>query len=126
METLQEHFGDDVYQNGQINRPALAAKAFRSQESTKLLNSIVGPEIRKLMFEHFEIAKSQSKKIAAVEGAVLIESGSFKLFDEMWVVTLSKDAAYKRIKVRNPNLTDEDIQNRLARQTTDETRLAHC
>ena len=78
------------------------------------------------MFEHFDIAKSQKKKIAAVEGAVLIESGSYKLFDEMWVVTLSKAEAYKRIRVRNPNLTDEDIHNRLARQTTDEIRLTHC
>lgn len=78
------------------------------------------------MFDHFAIAEEKKFKIVAVEGAVLIESGTYKLFDEMWAVTLSKEHAYERIKIRNPNLTEEDIRNRLARQTSDEERLKHC
>ncbi len=89
------------------------------------MNSIVGPAIRNMMFDHFKLAEESKHAIVAVEGAVLIEAGTHKSFDEMWVVTLDKSEAYKRIKIRNPALTDEDIQNRLARQTTDEERLKH-
>jgi hypothetical protein len=42
------------------------------------LNSIVGPEIVKLMNEHFELAQTKKYKICAVEGAILIDSGTYK------------------------------------------------
>ena len=44
----------------------------------------------------------------------------------MWVITLDKKDAFNRVKLRNPNFTEEDINNRLARQITDEERLQHA
>jgi dephospho-CoA kinase len=40
----------------------------------------------------------------AVEGAVLIEAETYKMFDELWVTTLDKEEAVKRVQTRNPNL----------------------
>ena len=34
----------------------------------------------------------------AVEGAILVESDGWKLFDEFWVVTLDKKIAFLRVK----------------------------
>ena len=68
-------------------------------------------------------AERDKREIVAVEGAVLIETGTYKEFDEVWVITIPKDEAFQRVKVRNPEMPDQDILNRLQRQTTDEERL---
>ena len=61
--------------------------------------------------------------LIAVEGAILIEAQTYTFFDELWVVTLPKDQAFKRIKDRNPDLQDDEIRARLDRQISDEQRL---
>ena len=75
------------------------------------------------MFEHFEYARSKHFDIIAVEGATLIEASATRYFDDVWVVTLPKEEALSRVRMRNPNLSEEDIRNRLTRQPTDEERL---
>ncbi len=115
IKALQSRFGEDVWQNNKLNRPFLAQQAFKDEPSTKALNDIVGPEIRQLMHKHFEQAHRDNYKICAVEGAILIESGTYKVFDEMWCVTLPKELAIERVKTRNPLMTEEDIMNRLRR-----------
>ena len=64
--------------------------------------------------------------LIAVEGAILIEAKTYGFFDEMWVVTLPKETAMERVKVRNPDLSDEQIQDRIDRQITDEERLKYA
>ena len=54
------------------------------------------------MFEHFEFASRKNYTIIAVEGATFIEAKAASYFDDMWVVTLPKEDAYKRVKIRNP------------------------
>lgn len=44
--------------------------------------------------------------IIAVEGAVLIEAKTTKMFDELWVTTLDKEEAVQRVLKRNPNLDE--------------------
>ena len=44
--------------------------------------------------------------LIAIEGATIIESGTAKFFDELWVLTLDKESAFRRVQVRNPNLSD--------------------
>ena len=70
------------------------------------------------MFEHFRYVDNLKKgtyDLMAIEGAILIEAKTYKFFDELWVVTLPKEEALKRVKERNPNLPEEDIKNRLER-----------
>ena len=126
MNQIKSTFGENCYENGQINRAYLASQAFKTQEDSKKLNQIVGPAILDIMLQSFKKAQDQKFKIIAVEGAVLIEAGRQDMFDQMWVVTLNKDVAFERVKVRNPEMTEEDIKNRLSRQTNDDERLKHA
>ena len=64
--------------------------------------------------------------IIAVEGAILIEANTYKLFDELWVVTLPKEEAKKRVRIRNPELTETQIDSLLSRQISDEERLKYA
>ena len=77
-----------------VNRMALGAKVFSQPHNLEVLKSITSPEIKKLMFEHFDWVERQGKHdMIAVEGAILIEANTYKFFDELWVVTLPKDQA---------------------------------
>ena len=72
-----------------------------------MLKSITSPEIKKLMFEHFAWIERQGKyDLIAVEGAILIEAKTTKFFDELWVVTLPKEKAVKRIIERDAHLNE--------------------
>ena len=42
----------------------------------------------------------------AVEGAILIEANTFPFFDELWVVTLPKEQAVKRVMERDDYLNE--------------------
>ena len=51
--------------------------------------------------------------IIAVEGAVLIEAKTYKMFDELWVTTLDKEEAVKRVLKRNPHLDEKQARARV-------------
>ena len=61
-----------------------------------------------------------------MEGAILIEAKTFGFFDELWVVTLPKDQAVKRILERDPHLSEQEAHDRLKRQIDDEERLKYA
>lgn len=112
-----------------INRPELSKRVFQNQGTINILRAISSPGIKKLMFEKFaEIEHTMAGEVdlIAIEGATIIESGTAKFFDEVWVLTLDKESAFKRVKVRNPDLSDSEIKKRLEVQTTDEERLKYA
>jgi dephospho-CoA kinase len=61
-----------------------------------------------------------------VEGAVILEAGLKHKYDEIWVTQCSREVALKRVKERNPHLTEEDILDRMESQMTDVERLDHA
>ena len=80
------------------------------------------------MLLHFDHAEQNRDKydMVAVEGAILIEAKSYLFFDELWVVTLPKEQAIERIRVRNPDLPEQQIRGRLASQMDDDQRLTYA
>ena len=75
-------------------------------------------------FSELDYQKSPQKiQILAVEGATLIESQSYKFFDEVWVLTVDRPTAISRIQKRDPHLSLDEITARLDRQLTNEERV---
>ena len=113
-----------------INRKELGRIVFSSREDLKRLNELIHPRLYKYMDMEFEAERSLPKEIRSdvvfVEGAVIIESGGANYFDEIWVTTLSKEEALKRVFNRNPNLTKEQAEKRVMMQTCDEKRLKYA
>ena len=82
------------------------------------MRSLTGREIKRLMFEEFKYVEENLYKdydIIAVEGAILIEAKTSPYFDEMWVTTLRKDLALKRVLQRNPELSESRAKDRINR-----------
>ncbi len=104
-------FGDNSYNNKELNRSYIASKAFSSVEGITKLNSIVHPpmvdRINRLMNE--ELRKS---KMVFVEAALVYEAEVDEILDHVLLVTADKEIRISRIKERD-NLSESEIRNRI-------------
>lgn len=68
----------------------------------KSLEDLLHPYVKEEMFKFFEEAEKKGEKIVFVEVPLLFECGWEKYFDEIWVITCSKNIQEKRIKEKFP------------------------
>ncbi|CDW86370.1 dephospho-kinase [Stylonychia lemnae] len=105
----QQPMRDDILG---INRLELGKQAFKNEYNLNALKSLVSPEIKRLLKESISEVENRFQDqydVIAVEGAVLIEQKTFVMFDELWVTTLDKHDAVKRVMKRNPELSEKNI-----------------
>src|SRR6516225_3111937 len=122
LASLVEAFGNDILlPNGSLDRPALAAKAFRDDEARKTLNGIVHPLVGK---RRSEIIASVSDDAVVVEDIpLLVESGMAPLFPLVVVVHADAEVRVRRV-VEQRGMSEEDARARIAAQADDEQRRA--
>jgi dephospho-CoA kinase len=110
-------FGSDVVaEDGSIDRKALAAKAFSDPKRLASLNAIVHPAV--VTREEQLIADYQRQHpdgIAIVEAAILIETGSYRRFDKIVLVTCREEQQVERA-LRREGAAEADVRARLSRQ----------
>lgn len=120
---LREKFGTDIFdEEGNVMRPALAAKAFVSPEATALLDSVT---LKRVYAESLR----QLDELAADHDAVALEMAIldgrddfYKNADVVIAVVTSPEVRIQRLVDRG--LTEEDARARLANQVPDERREA--
>ena len=85
---LVEHFGDRILSSGDqsVDRKVLGSIVFSDKNEKQVLESIVWPEIRRLIRVRIDQA-SPSAKLLVVEAAILIEANWNDLFTKIIVVT---------------------------------------
>ena len=123
---LRDEYGAGVFTTeGEVDRVALAAVAFATNEGTETLNRITQPRIDQAL--HDELAR------LAAEGhaAAVIESSSFTgqaplvaLADYIVVVTAPEELRVARAVAAG--WREADVRARMARQLTDEERLRYA
>lgn len=121
LRQLVEAFGEDILlPDGALDRPALAAKAFRDDESRALLNGIVHPLVGK---RREEIIAAVSEDTVVVEDIpLLVETGMAPMFPLVVVVTAPVETRVARLIKRG--MDEADARARIAAQATDEQRRA--
>jgi dephospho-CoA kinase len=124
-----ERFGPEVLNEDKtISRPKLANMAFPARISE--LNAIIHPVVIALQDEWMrEIEQRESRAIAIVEAALMIEAGAHTRFDKLIVVTCAFDQKIDRFAERARMSPDEacaDVQRRMQAQLpeADKVRLA--
>ena len=123
---IVETFGPDVLNEDKtINRPRLANLAFPAR--IKELNAIIHPVVIALQDEWMrEIEQRESRAIAIVEAALMIEAGAHKRFDKLIVVTCGFDQKIDRFAERarmSPNDACADVQRRMQAQLPEEDKV---
>ena len=122
LASLVDAFGKDILlPDGSLDRPALAAKAFRDDDARRVLNGIVHPLVAK---RRSEIIAAVSDDAVVVEDIpLLVESGMAPLFPLVVVVHADVEVRVRRL-VEQRGMSEEDARARVAAQADDEQRRA--
>lgn len=116
---LTARFGNALYSGNKLNKQALAALIFSSQEHLLYVNSVIHP----VVLNDFRCwAAKQSSEIVAIESAILFESGFDAAVDMVVSVTAPLELRYRRVAKRD-GLSREQIGQRIASQWPDEEKL---
>jgi dephospho-CoA kinase len=123
LASLVEAFGDGILlPDGSLDRPALAAKAFRDDDARGVLNGIVHPLVAKRRAEIIAAVANSSRDVVVIEDIpLLVESGMAPLFPLVVVVHADVELRVRRL-VEQRGMSEEDARARIAAQADDEQR----
>ena len=116
---VTSNFGDEAYKKGKLVRGYIAKKVFEDDSLREKLNQFIHPLVR----EHFSNwANDQDAKIVFSEAAIFFETGAYKNYDQMILVTAPHKLKIERVKKRS-GLTEEQIMSRMNAQWPDEKKI---
>lgn len=116
---IQKLFGEQAYENGELNRSYISSIVFNDTEKLKTLNALVHPKVRE-DFQHF--IKSQKAKFVIYEAAILFESGSDQFCDYIITVTADFDQKIERIMKRD-GVSEAQVLERMQNQSNDDYKI---
>lgn len=116
---LKELFGEEAYLDSNLNRPYIAAQIFKDASKRTAMNNLVHPAVR-ADFQNW--VAQQKSRIVFQESALLFETGNYKAFDAVILVTAPEEIRMRRVKERD-ELTDEQVQSRFNAQMPEEEKL---
>ena len=116
---LVEAFGGGVVTDGIVDKRALAAAAFSSEENTETLNRIIHPLVMNAVAKQIEAAKNLGFDRVAVDGAALHEAHAEEICDKMLCILAPKELRKQRVMERD-NIGSDAADLRLSAQKPDE------
>jgi dephospho-CoA kinase len=119
-----EHFGPDVAPGGVVDRPALARRAFATDEDRAWLENLVWPMVGARVAAWLERARAMqpAPPAAVVEVPLLFEAGLEGIYDATIAVVSDEALRRERAAARGHELVDE----RAARQLTQQEKAARA
>jgi dephospho-CoA kinase len=117
-----QHFGEESYEAGKLNRSYLAQKVFSDAEKTKIMNSIVHP-ITIADAEHW--MQLQTSPYAIKEAALIFEAKAEKHLDLVIGVQTPLPLRIQRVMQRD-NISEEAVNARMQKQMNEEEKLSRC
>ena len=128
LEALVAAFGQDIVEDGRLDRRRLGQRAFADAPSNERLNRIVWPPlVRKLRADVEAALREQPDRPVVVDAALLVEWGDLSWLDALVVVTASEQARKARMMARM-GLSGAEVEARMRAQLPEEekVRRADC
>ena len=119
QEAIIQQFGENAYQNGELNRQWLAQRIFSQPEEKEFINYLVHPLVRNAFSE---FAHNQISPLVFNEAAILFETGGNFYFDKTILVVAPSELRIARVMKRDA-CTRENVENRMNNQWTDEQKI---
>ena len=122
QQQIIQHFGEESYINGQLNRPYLAGVIFNNDEKRTLLNSLVHP----LTIDDANNWMLQKNTPYAIkEAALIFESDVWKHLDKVIGISAPYELRLQRAMQRD-NISREAVEARMAKQMNEEEKMKRC
>ncbi len=115
---LKTMFGEEAYVNQQLNRAYIATQIFKDESKRTAMNNLVHPAVRK---DFKEWVERQNSPLVFQESALLFETGNYRSFDAVFLVSAPEDVRMKRVKERD-HLSDEQVLSRFKAQMSEEEK----
>ena len=120
--SIIQHFGNDSYKDGELDRKYLASIVFNNKEKLELLNSLTHPVTIR---DAEEWMSQQTTPYIIKEAALLFESGAAEKLDYVSGVYAPQHIRVKRVMDRD-NLPVEEVMKRISRQIDEEMKMKLC
>ncbi len=114
---ILEAFGSGILQlDGTIDRRMLGQIVFEDAEKRAMLENLVHPGVRSAIEDRIrELEKETADGIVVVDAALLVETGLYREFDRLIVVTCDPQIQLARA-VRRDGLCIDEVRARIAAQ----------
>ena len=124
---LIDAFGEVILATDRtIDRRKLGPVVFSDPAALKRLNSIVHPKMFTRMGEMVAaMRRDGERRPIVIEAAILIEANWQPLFDEIWLITASRERVIERVE-RDRGLKPEQTEARIRAQLSDEERRKYA
>lgn len=107
---LRAAFGPEVLTpEGRLDRKALGARVMADPAARRTLEAITHPRIREEIANRLAALQAAGAAVAVVEAALLVETGSYKLYDQLIVVTCSPQTQLARL-MRREGMAEAEAQ----------------
>lgn len=111
--------GDEVYQDGALNKPLLAGYLFSSPEHVRQINAIVHPRVKADF--HQWLKARENFAFAGIESAILFEAGFQDCVDYVVMVYAPETLRLERAMKRDA-ASERQIRDRMAAQMDEEQK----
>lgn len=115
MKAITSEFGPGIYVDGQLQKAALAEKAFANKTSIAAINALVHPAVHE---DFVQWHAAQNHPYILREAAILFEAGSYKSCDAIILVEAPQSIRIQRVMQRN-DWTQDQVEQRMSKQWTD-------
>jgi len=110
---IRNLFGDEAYNDTALNREFLAKIVFADPAKLKKLNQLVHPAVHR-HFEEWALTQKGNNYLVE-EAALLCETGSYKFFDYLVLVTAPEQKRIERVMLRD-GISKMEVENRMNSQ----------
>jgi len=102
LEELVSLMGDGILgEDGALDRDAMRARITTDPEARRLLESVTHPAIVGRILERLQALAVAGTAIAVVDAALMVETGSYRNYPELIVVTCEEATQLKRLMARD-------------------------
>lgn len=115
---LIDLFGEEAYQDGQLNRPLIASKIFGDADLLKQMNAIVHPEVG-ADFKQWQ--EEQTAVYILKEAAIIFENNLASQYDYIITVVADLDQRIARVITRD-NTTENKVMSIVKNQLSDDEK----
>lgn len=121
IDEIKKLFGEEAYENGNLNRRFISEQVFHDKPKLELLNALVHPAVFHDMEKWLAAREAENNPYALKEAALLVETGSYRGLDKLIVVTAPLDTRINRVKERDA-IELEEVMARVRNQMPEDEK----
>jgi len=104
-----------LHADGTLDRARLREHILSDAAARAELEAITHPRIGVCILERLAALRDDGASLAFVEAALMVETGTWRLYDALWVVTCSPDLQRERLVARD-GVSEADARALIATQ----------